>query len=345
MKYLICQEWKNTKGNHAGMVHLCKLIMNKNPEDYKVIIVPDIIIYFSNKIMNSFQGKMQSYLYNILYFFITLKLLLKIKKGDTVFLLEYLLKEKNQFYLAKTLRFVFGNEIYIYGLAHLTPVILNKIFTKKELKGYSSVLDYNLTLGSSLSEYLISNGIEKEKVITTFHYVDTDYYYSTKKSINANSLTVIVMGMQMRDFSLISEIVKTLPDVKFVICSGLLEIENYFEGCSNTLIKGFMPEDDLKKEMDKADISLNLMIDTVGSNVITTSMAMGLVNVVSNVGSISDYCSSSNAFFCNTTQEFSKAIDVLNKNRNLLQTMKIASLERSKSFNFDNFNKTIVDLK
>jgi glycosyltransferase involved in cell wall biosynthesis len=153
------------------------------------------------------------------------------------------------------------------------------------------------------------------------------------------------MGMQMRDFSLITEIVKSQPSVRFIICSALLEIKNHFEGCNNVTIKGFMPEDNLRDEMDKADVSLNLMIDTVGSNVITTSMAMGLINIVSNVGSISDYCSPSNSFFCNTTQDFSKAIDVLNKNRKLLQTMKTASLEHSKLFSFENFNKMIIGLK
>lgn len=48
--------------------------------------------------------------------------------------------------------------------------------------------------------------------------------------------------------------------------------------------------------MAKADLSLNVMEDTVGSNVITTSMAMGLGLIVTDVGSIRDYCDESNAF-------------------------------------------------
>ena len=40
---------------------------------------------------------------------------------------------------------------------------------------------------------------------------------------------------------------------------------------------------------------LNVMKDTIGSNVICTSMATGLSMVVSDVGSIRDYCSETNA--------------------------------------------------
>jgi glycosyltransferase involved in cell wall biosynthesis len=345
MKYLICQEWKNTEGNHAGMVHLCKLIHKKNPNDYKLVIVPDIIIYFANKKLIYLQFKIQSCLYLFLYFFITLKLLFTIKKGDTIFLFEYLLKIRNQFLVARMLRFFFGDKICIYGLAHLTPIRLKEIYTDKELLKSTSILDFNLTLGSSLSEYLISKGIKKEKVITSFHYVDTDYYLQKKDAFISNNLTVILMGMQMRDFSLISEIVKNQPTVKFVLCSGLFEIENYFEGCNNIVIKGFMSEDELKKEMNIADISLNLMVDSVGSNVITTSMAMGLVNIVSNVGSVKDYCTTSNTFFCDNVAEFSEAIKILDKNRDLLLEMKIASLKHSKLFRFENFYQFINNLK
>lgn len=337
MKYLICQEWKNTKGNHAGMVHLCKLLFNKNPIDYKLIVVPDIIFWGTNKKLISIQFKIQPYIYQIIYFFISLWFLLKIKKGDSVFFFEYLLKERNQYFIARIVKFFFGGKCTIYGLAHLTPIRLDVMYTKQELLKYTSVLDFNLTLGSSLTEYLILNGIEKEKVITTFHYVDTNYYFPVNKSSIHDKLTVIIMGMQMRDFVYIAKIVKKLPNVNFILCSGLLQIENYFEGCNNIIIKGYMPEDELKGEMDKSDISLNLMVDTVGSNVITTSMAMALVNIVTNVGSIKDYCTAANSFFCDNLEDYLDAIESLNNDRELLLSMKSHSLQQSKLFQFENF--------
>lgn len=337
MKYLICQEWKNTKGNHAGMVHLCKLIHKENPIDYELIIVPDIIIYFSSKLLVSIQFKIQPYIYKLIYFFITLKLLMKIKKGDSIFLFEYLLKERNQYFIARILKFFFGDKITIYGLAHLTPTRLDLMYNEQELLKYTSVLDFNLTLGSSLTDYLVVNGVEKEKVITTFHYVDTAYYFPVKASSISDDFTVIVMGIQMRDFDMISNIVKTNSSVQFIICQAFFKMDSFFKDCSNVKLKGFMEEDELKKEIEKADVSLNLMIDTVGSNVITTCMAMGLALVVSDVGSIRDYCDGENAFFCKNEIEFNDAIKNLKENKGLLLNMQKSSLQKSTFLKFENF--------
>lgn len=341
MKYLICQEWKNTKGNHAGMVHLCKLINNKNPVDYKLIIVPDIIFYFPNKLLVSIQFKIQPYIYNLIYFFIFLNLVFKIKKGDSIFLFEYLLKERNQYFIARILKFIFGNKITIYGLAHLTPTRLESIYTKQELLKCTQVIDYNLTLGSSLTDYLIKNGTDKEKVITTFHYVDTNYYYPVKSFSSSDDFTVIVMGIQMRDFTMISNIVKANSSIKFIICQAFFKMDSFFENCTNVEFRGFMSENKLKEEIDRADISLNLMIDTVGSNVITTCMAMGLALVVSDVGSIKDYCDEENAIFCKNEIEFNEGIKIIKANKELLLNMQKSSLQKSSLFKFENFYKII----
>lgn len=337
MKYLICQEWKNTKNNHTGMVHLCKLIRKKNPKDYQLIKVPDIIIYFSNKKLNSFQFKLQPYIYNIIYFFITINLLIKIRKGDTIFLFEYLLKERNQYFVARMLKFVFSEKICIYGLAHLTPTRLDLMYTNKELIKFTSVLDYNITLGSSLSEYLISKGIEKEKIITSFHYVDTNYYLQKNERFTINNLTVIIMGIQMRNFSIMSDIVRDNPSVQFIICQAFFKLDSFFKNCPNAILKGFMKEDELKKEMENADISMNFMIDTVGSNVITTSMAMGLALIVSDVGSIKDYCDLENTIFCKSEFEFTHAINLLQRNKQQLLSMQKSSVKKSDEFKFESF--------
>ena len=60
----------------------------------------------------------------------------------------------------------------------------------------------------------------------------------------------------------------------------------------------FVEEENLRRYMEQSDISLNVMHDTIGSNVIVTSMASGLAMVVSDVGSIHDYCDERNSVFC-----------------------------------------------
>lgn len=344
MKFIVCQEWGNTKNNHSGMAHLCRLIYKKNPNNYNIIIVPDLINWTLPNLFVSIQCKIQPYLYKIIYLYVVLKIIFKIKKGDSVFLFEYLLKERNQYIIAKILRFVFSDKIFIYGLTHLTPTRLNMVFNRAEILYYTSFLDFNLTLGSSLSKYLISQGINSDKVITTFHYVDNLYYNKIRTPSN-KPLTVIVMGMQMRKLKLLEEIIVENQDVQFVVCSGFLKLNVIFNKYENVKLIGFIKEEDLKNEMAKADISLNLMIDTVGSNVITTSMAMGLVNIVSDVGSIKDYCNSENSFLCNSSWEFNEAIRKLNSNQELLNKMKIKSKAHSFFFQFENFYKMINSLK
>jgi glycosyltransferase involved in cell wall biosynthesis len=82
-----------------------------------------------------------------------------------------------------------------------------------------------------------------------------------------------------------------------------------------------MPEEKLLDRMQQADASLSIMDDTIGSNVITTSLACGLPQVVSDVGSIRDYCSEKNAIFCNDADSFVEAIQTLSQNPKLCQEM------------------------
>ena len=82
------------------------------------------------------------------------------------------------------------------------------------------------------------------------------------------------------------------------------------------------------------------MQDTVGSNVITTSMAMGLGMIVSDVGSIHDYCSSENAVFCeNNVDSFVSSISLLLDNKEKIAKMKRASYVMAKRFNVERVDK------
>ena len=95
--------------------------------------------------------------------------------------------------------------------------------------------------------------------------------------------------------------------------------------------------------MLESDISLNVMDDTIGSNVIVTSLAMGLALICSDVGSIRDYCDESNTIFCeNSVDSFCEAIRSLSCNRQLVFDMKCAAHKRAESLTISIFEKTIV---
>lgn len=38
MKYLIVQDWQSTHGNHAGMKHMCDLLVANYPDEYKMFV-------------------------------------------------------------------------------------------------------------------------------------------------------------------------------------------------------------------------------------------------------------------------------------------------------------------
>ena len=41
MKYLIVQDWNSTHDNHAGMVHMCRLLVDKYPNEYEMFVKPE----------------------------------------------------------------------------------------------------------------------------------------------------------------------------------------------------------------------------------------------------------------------------------------------------------------
>ena len=74
------------------------------------------------------------------------------------------------------------------------------------------------------------------------------------------------------------------------------------------------------------------MYDTVGSNVTVISKSCGLVNVVSDVGSIRDYCDVNDSFLCIEPEEFIFALKKLNSDRITLRKMAQQSLADSKYY-------------
>lgn len=346
MKYLIVQDWPSTRGNHAGMDHMCDMLVKEYPEEF-VKIKNDKPP--KNIKGTSFFKKIYRILYRVYYKNFSKKTYLKLcspffskfKDDDEIFLLEYNFKEIAQYELGHFLRKKFPF-LKIYALTHMTSSLLQLLKMDKSILNHDVILDRELTLGNSLSTYFLQIGVPSEKISTGLHYVDSNYYCKNEESIKeVDRLTVLMMGGMLRNYSLLSEIVHRTLNVNWVVCRGRNEsIDLLFKDCSNVVLKGFLSEEELKLQMDLADVSINVMEDTVGSNVITTSMSMGLAMVVSDVGSIRDYCDESNAFFCpNTVESFVDALNRLASNKSMTKQMRLASLKKSKMFSIEYVKK------
>lgn len=339
------------------MKHMCDLLVAKYPDEYKVFVKECPRTWksprtFMEKICWRLYGKYakEHYLkktYPLEYLELCSPMFSNLKSGDEVFLLEYLLPWAPQYELACYIRENYP-KVKIYALSHLTGKYFDEMTAKEPdlIQKWAKPVDKLLTLGSSLSSYFEKAGVSKEKISTGFHYVDSDYYQKQQPMKSNSPLKVIMMGALQRDYGMLAEVVKQCPDVHWIICRGRKNVDDLFPKTPNVELKGFLEEDELRHQMDIADVSLNVMEDTVGSNVITTSMAMGLAMIVSDVGSIRDYCNDANALFCqNNVEQFVRSIKNLQNNLQLVLRMKKASLENSKRLQIDNINRWFFKLK
>lgn len=350
MKYLIVQDWQSTHGNHAGMKHMCDLLVAKYPDEYKVFVKECPRTWksprtFMEKICWRLYGKYakEHYLkktYPLEYLELCSPMFSNLKAGDEVFLLEYLLPWASQYELACYIRENYP-KVKIYALSHLTGKYFDEMTAKEPdlIQKWAKPVDKLLTLGSSLSSYFEKACVSKEKISTGFHYVDSDFYQKQDTIEVHTPLRVIMMGALQRDYGMLAEIVKCCPEVHWTICRGRKNVDDLFPKTPNVVLKGFLEEDELRHQMDIADVSLNIMEDTVGSNVITTSMSMGLAMIVSDVGSIRDYCDKTNACFASLSKDsFIEIIQTLSGNAEKVSNMKIASLKKAKALNINKLN-------
>jgi len=322
---------------------MCKLLKRKYPNEYEIIVKEEAKYIKSphNKFLKAINKiKKSLYLRFIFpkeYFTICKHLFENLSSDDSIFLLEYCLPYAPQLPLAQYIKKHYHN-IRLFALSHCTPTFYSDPEEyPRIINEWEKPIDKMLTLGSSLSKYFIQCGVMKNKVSTGFHYVDSEYYYRSKPLYkNEGNLKVIVMGGMQRNYKLLSNICKSTANIEWIICRGRQNVDELFTGMHNIKLKGFLAEDDLKDLMEDADVSLNIMDDTIGSNVITTSLAMGLAMVCSDVGSIRDYCDDSNTIFCeNNVQSFVLALDKLSTDKEGVLKMRQSSIEKSKSYTID----------
>lgn len=324
--YIVPFDWNNFKGNHTAMG---SYLADKLAYDFPCVKVIKMHEYtnFYAKFINLFKAVLIAFYLGVI-----------LRKGDKVFLMEYMGRSSFHVELAGILRFLRPKAI-IYGMVHLPGqfmIELNK--TKENIAKRMSYIDRCIVLGSSLERFF-KEEIKYKNVLTLFHYVDTDYYKPLLEYKHEGQLKVLSIGATKRDFTFLRKVVDSLPDVHFQICQGHRDLSVYFNGCSNVSLLGFMPEDDLLYLMQTNDVNLSVMEDTIGSNVITTALATGMILVVSDVGSIRDYCSEEEAFLCRSHDDFINAIFFLNNHKEQIPLMSEKAIKKGQSFSYYEFKK------
>jgi glycosyltransferase involved in cell wall biosynthesis len=317
--YLYFAEWEGTRFNHAGMAHFCRRL--RQFYDNTELVPFRILLFKGVRLLNIFKA-----------IFYSLYLLSISKKGEHIFYFEYLTKNSLfQEYLAYFFRKL-APHVKQFGMIHLSGGHLKQLYKSTDfIKNKVMLLDRVYVLGSSLEAFLISIGVPQVRIVRILHYVDNDYYFPIQRKVEKN-LRAICMGHIKRNFHLLREIISSCPEIDFIVCQGKNNLKPLLGHFENVRLYEFIPEEELKCLIQESDISLNVMDDTVGSNVITTSMACGLAMIVSDVGSIRDYCNENNAIFCKTSEDFRNALLYLNGHRDKCEDMKEQSLILSGNF-------------
>ncbi|MDD3079178.1 MAG: glycosyltransferase [Paludibacter sp.] len=330
--YIIYYEWANTVNNHAGMAYLAQKIKDKYPENIR------LFKHIHRFDFNYWLRKLYIVYSPIYSFLLSIYIYLTIKENDIVLFLEY---ENhlpgNEQYIARILRRM-GLENKFIALIHHPEKVLKKMFTELQIIDDLSYVDKVLCFGSSLKKYL-SQLKKSTDIIQTYHYVDIDFYSPTKVDNyeNKERLKVICIGNQLRNYKLLYNVARLCSEIDFIICKGLNK-DMEFDGLNNVKSFGYLNEQSLLDLMCSCDISLNIMNDTVGSNVIVTSLACGLAIVSSDVGSIRDYCNETNSILCpNNDYSFQKALLFLNGNRDVCNSMKISCRETALNISLEKF--------
>lgn len=356
MKYLIVQDWQSTHGNHAGMKHMCDLLVAKYHGEYEMYVKECPKLWKSPKTLvekirwhiydKYVKRRYINKTYQKEYLKLCKPMFSKLKDGDEVFLLEYMIPWASQYELACYIRKKNPN-VRIYALSHLTCKFFDGMTANDPdmIHKWAKPVDKLLTLGSSLSSYFEKAGIPKDKISTGFHYVDSEYYHKMTEIEVHTPLRVIMMGALQRDYGMLSEIVKRCPNVHWIICRGRKNVDGLFPKTTNVELMGFLEEDELRHQMDIADVSLNIMEDTVGSNVITTSMAMNLAIVVSDVGSIRDYLDEKKSVLVsNNINSISLAIQRLVQKPECVLEMKKSMSQKSEKLSVEYVNRWFSNL-
>ncbi|GEO07606.1 hypothetical protein SAE01_01020 [Segetibacter aerophilus] len=266
-----------------------------------------------------------------------LKLLLQVKQKDQIFFTEYG-GIGWQTKIASILNLI-KPRVGLIGLVHLPLSILTDYYqTEDKLKKVLNLVNSLIVFGSSLEKDLLSLNI-KPKVVRSFHYVDPYYLNEDKAQLERDGkLRVLFMGNLMRNYKLLISLIGSLDPQTFTfdVCLGNHNLKEIFQQFKNVNVYGYLRENELLQIMKDADISLNILEDTIGSNVITTSLACALPLVTSDVGSIRDYADESCALFCkNDTESFIAAAKHLQEDSFVVRTMSRQALVKAKSFLLD----------
>ncbi len=309
--FILYYDYRHTSGNHAGMAHLARTLA-AGDERIRCIKHPDQQ-YKGGWIPAWFYSRM-----------LVVYLRCILRPGDQVVFFEYLSGDFGfQDTVARLLRRWKVRHAFS-GFVHLGGTQLLELYSDpNQIKRRLDWVDRVLVFGDSLRDFLQHIVGYRGEIVHTFHYADADYYHPADSLSNSESgrLQVLFLGAIKRNLDQLATIIaQTRNSVDFHICMGRQRYPQ-LEDMPYVTRYGYLNEAELLALMQRCHVNLSVFYDTVGSNAITGTLAAGLAQVASHVGSIEDYGDPSNTIWCEDTAAFVEALHALDTDRQRLRVM------------------------
>ena len=148
MKYLICQDWRNTSNNHAGIKYLCNKMEKMYPSECTCYTIPVLMpfkkIAVKNIILKKIQLNIAKIRHKIYVYKIYQKLKQEIQPGDKIIIMEYMEKMFPMLWFAKKIKRN-NPQIAVYGMVHLVPSKLEKAFGDTKFIEWTSCVNKIIT--------------------------------------------------------------------------------------------------------------------------------------------------------------------------------------------------------
>lgn len=324
--FLLYYDYKHTSGNHAGMAHLARALKASNPairlirqpkQEYKGGWVPALLYTIG----------------------LAIYLRVVLRPNDRVVFFEYLSGDFGfQDTITRLLR-RWGVRNRFSGIVHLGGEQLLELYkTTAGIRARLDRIDQAIVFGSSLATFLRQSVGYRKQIVSTYHYADVEYYQPAPEAAHgARPLQVLFLGSLKRNMEQLADIItRTGEGVVFHVCAGGKHYPQ-LAALPHVVMHAYMSEAQLRSLMQACDVNLSVFYDTVGSNAITSTLAVGLVQVASNVGSIADYGDETNSFLCDSPAEFVQAIRLVANDRNRLESMKQHARRKAEKISLANF--------
>jgi len=329
--YLLYYDFKHTSGNHAGMAYLSQELKAAIPD---VRLVRHIRQGYTG-------GRYVGWIYAV---FIALYLYIVLRPGDKVCLMEYMSGHFARQDVIVSLLRKWKRRNFVLGIIHLPLSFLQTLYGSVEVISKKIALtDHILVFGNQLKRDI--HQLTPVPITFAHHYAERAYYRPAPNPyvIGQRHLHVLCIGGIKRNWRLLSEIVERCRNIEFHLCVGDT-MPGLAVAYPHVHVYKRLDEADLLTLMQRCDVNLSVLEDTVGSNAITSSMAVGLVQVVSRIGSIDDYCTTRDSFLCNGLNDYVCALQRLSEESGVLETMRQATLEAASRFDKEKFIHTFRDL-